>query len=368
MKAIRNLTLFFFILLGTSCHVARFFYFNVADMRDYKKFPQRSLTKAENPFVFVENSLDNNLYKIKFPKMQENEQKIQNWDMLLEETKSFSLLIIKNDSILFERYYSGDDRIYPSFSVAKSYLSALIGIAIDEGIIQSVNEPITNYLDFFENEGFDKITIEHLLNMKSGIDFKESYFNPFGDIAKYYYGRNLKKYVRSLEIKEKPGQNYEYISVNTLLLGMIIEKASGKKLYEYLDEKLWKPLGMEFEATMNVDSEKHDMAKSYCCINARSRDFAKFGRLFLNKGNWNGKQIISEEWIKKSIEIEYTDDAYSKYHYQWRIRKNGSYYAQGILGQFIYVNPKQNIIIVRNGKKKGINYWPSIFDYIAKNI
>ncbi len=367
MKAIRYLILFLFILLATSCHVARFFYFNVADMRDYKKFPQRSLTKAENPFVFAENIDDKHLYDIAFPKKMEEDLEISDWDMLFEESKTASFIIIKNDSILFERYYSGEDKIFPSFSVAKSFVSALIGIAIDEGIIQSVDEPITNYLDFFEDKGFEKITIEHLLNMQSGIDFKESYFNPFGDIAKYYYGLNLKKYVRSLKIKENPGQNYEYISVNTLLLAMIIEKASGKKLYEYLDEKLWKPLGMEFEATVNVDSEKNDMAKSYCCINARSRDFAKFGRLFLHKGNWNGKQIISEEWIKQSTETNCSDDAYSKYHYQWRVRKNGSYYAQGILGQFIYVNPKHNVIIIRNGNKKGINYWPSIFDYIAKN-
>jgi CubicO group peptidase (beta-lactamase class C family) len=369
MRKTNILILLIITLILNSCHVGRFFVYNFADMKDYKKFPQIELSKSDTPFKFKEDLDDKHLTDITFPERLMQDKEINSWDLLFEETKTLSFIIIKDDNILFERYSSGEmDEMYTSFSVAKSYISALIGIAIDEGKIKSVDEPITNYLDFFKNEGFEKITIEHLLNMESGIDFNENYFNPFGEVGQYYYGLNLKKYVTKLKIKEEPGKNYEYISVNTLLLGMIVEKATGMKVYEYLDEKIWKPLGMEFEATINVDSKKNDMTKSFCCINARSRDYAKFGRLYLNNGNWNGTQVISEEWVRKST--EYRKEATSSYYYQyqWRIGKSGGYFAQGLLGQFIYINPKKNIIIVRNAKKNGINNWLSIFDYIAKKI
>jgi CubicO group peptidase (beta-lactamase class C family) len=117
-----------------------------------------------------------------------------------------------------------------------------------------------------------------------------------------------------------------------------------------------------------VDSKKDDMTKSFCCINARARDYAKFGRLYLNNGNWNGKQIVSEEWVIKSTEYKKETSRSYYYQYQWRISKSGAYFAQGLLGQYIYVNPKKNMIIVRNGKKNGIHSWLSIFDYIAKKI
>jgi CubicO group peptidase (beta-lactamase class C family) len=213
-----------------------------------------------------------------------------------------AFLVIRNDSILYQWYRPGRDAsmIVPSFSMAKSYVSALVGIAIGEGAIKNAGEPITNYLDYLDKNKFSKITIQHLLDMQSGLHSIENYYNPFGDVAKYYYGRKLKKYTRRLKIKEEPGKNFEYISLNTQLLGLIVEKATGKSLTEYLQEKIWSQIGTEFDAGWSIDSKKYHTEKAFCCINARARDFAKFGRLYLRKGNWNGRQIVPEAWVEAS--------------------------------------------------------------------
>jgi len=335
-------------------------------MNDYKKFPAKEIKTSQPVFKFAELpnfkniSVPQNITSIKF----------SDFNDFLVKTKTLSLLVIKNDTIYYEKYLSDktEESIFTSFSVCKSFISALIGIAISEGHIKNVNEPITNYLDFFKDKRFREITIEHLLNMKSGIKFSENYFNPFGDVAKYYYGTHLKKYLKKLKIKEKPGVNYDYQSVNTLLLSQILEKATGKTTSDYLQEKIWKPLGMEWDATWSIDSKKGQTIKAFCCLNAHTRDYAKFGRLYLNKGRWNGKQIVPESWIDKSV--TFCKDSTQKlyYNYQWRVCKLGDFYAQGILGQFIYVYPEKNVIIVRNGSNYGISNWLDVFRYIAEHL
>jgi len=362
--------IFFVMALSlSSCHFGRMIIYNVADVNDYKKFPQLPLQKSEQPFYFAEKTvadLDTALY----PKQYIADDKITDWNSLFAETRTTSLLVIKNDTIVYEKYFMGNDEnsIFTSFSANKSFISALVGIAVAEGKIGSVKDPITKYLTFFKNPGFDKITIEHLLNMESGIRFRENYFNPLAEIGRYYYGRQLRKYVTTLKVKEDPGVNYEYISINTLLLGMIIENATGVALDKYYQEKLWSPLGMEFEATLNIASKKDNMVKSYCCLNARTRDFARFGRLYLNKGNWNGSQLVPADWVQTTITPIAKVRSSVYYKYQWRIDSNGNYWAQGLLGQYIFVNPTSKVIIVRTGKKYGSVDWPTLMAAISKNI
>ncbi|OIP02448.1 MAG: hypothetical protein AUJ97_05900 [Bacteroidetes bacterium CG2_30_32_10] len=359
-------SLLILLFIASSCHVARFFYYNAADMNDYKKFPSKEIKTSTTVYKFAESP---NLKNINIPQ-EITSLKFTDFNDFLVKSKTLSLLVIKNDTIYYEKYLSDktEESIFTSFSVSKSFVSALIGIAIGEGYIKNVNEPITNYIDYFTDKRFNNITIEHLLNMKSGIYFNENYFNPFGDIAKYYYGTNLKKYLKKLTIKEKPGVNYDYLSVNTLLLSQILEKATGKKTSDYLQEKIWKPLGMEWDASWSVDSKKNQTIKAFCGLNSHTRDYAKFGRLYLNNGNWNGKQIIPNNWIKNSI--TYSKDSTQKvyYNYQWRVCNLGDFYAQGVLGQYIYVYPEKNIIIVRNGSNYGIKNWLDVFRYIAIHI
>lgn len=349
-------------VLLSSCHVARFFWWNLADFDDGNKFPTVDIRKGNEAFYF-HNSLVN--YNFSVPSKFNNKRSSENFDHFLEDRKTVAFLVIRNDTILYQKYVEPftDSTLLPSFSISKAVVTALLGIAINEGYIYSVHEPITKYLPELTNPGFEKITIEHLLNMRSGIRFTEAYANPFADIPKFYYGKNLKRYITKLKIDEPPDQHYNYSGANTLLLSLTIERATGVRISDYLQNKLWINLGMEQDATWNIDSKKHQTIKSFCCINALTIDFAKFGRLYLNKGNWNGRQLIPESWIEKSTAImnNSRDSQGYPYTYQWRVLPNGAYFAKGVLGQYLLVYPEKNLIFVRMGKQYAGIDWADLF-------
>lgn len=342
-------------LLFSSCQLGRFAYYNFANITDHKIFPSRTIQKPTEAFKFPSTNK---------PFIQDSltitsggvATKIT-FEEYLISNKTVAYLVIKNDTILYENYFNryNEGSIVNSFSMAKSILSILVGCAIDDGYIQSTSEPITNYLEDLEDEGFKNITIEHVLNMTSGIHFNESYTNPFGDAATFYYGTNLPKAVSKMKITNTPGTQFAYSSGDSQVLGMVLDAALGEKtISTYLEEKIWKPLGMEYDATWSLDREKEGVEKTFCCVNARARDFAKIGRLYLNKGNWNGTQVVSKEWVENSTKIDTTNGSVAYYQHQWWINeKDNSFEAEGILGQHIYVNPEKNIIIVRLGEKVG---------------
>lgn len=352
-------------LLLNACQIGRFVFYNFADIKDYKKFPYRELKAAKQQFNF------HLALKSKSPKtITSKNNKDINFDDFLKDHKTVAFMIIQNDSIYYEKYFKGYDQasIVPSFSMAKSVTSILIGCAIDDGLIKSVDEPITNYLPQLKKNGLEKVTIKHLLQMTSGIKFNESYINPFGHVASFYYGRKLRNGVNKLKLKDEPGTKFKYISGNTQVLGMILESVlKEKSITTYLHEKIWQPLGMEYDASWSIDKKKDGIEKTFCCINARARDFAKIGRLYLNKGNWNGKQLVAKNWVNESTKIDTSNGSAAYYQYQWWILgKNGDYMAQGILGQFIYVYPAKNLIIVRLGKNVGGVQWWQFFQKIAE--
>jgi len=298
---------------------------------------------------------------------------IKNPDLaaFLQNNHTVAFLVVKNDTIVFEEYFAGYDEttIIPSFSVSKTFVSALVGIAVAEGYFQNTYQPVTKFLpELMEADTmFSLITLEDLLNMRSGIRFAESYGSPFSDMAKFYYGRHLKKYLTKLEIAAPPDEAYDYISVNTLLLAIAIERATGMPLNEYLSAKIWQPLGMEHDATMNIDSRQGNQIKGFCCLNARTRDFARFGRLYLNGGSWQGHQIIPQNWVEKSLTIinNSLDSQGYPYTYHWRVKPDGAIFAKGVLGQYIYVDVEKNIIIIRLGKKSAGVHWPGFFEDIC---
>ncbi len=347
-------------ILLTSCQLGRFVFYNFADIKDHKKFQSRPLTAATSPFNFQITN------KGKFPKELNNIP----FDKYLEDNKTVAFLIIKNDTIQYEKYFKGYDKesIVPSFSMAKSVTSILIGCAIDEGLIKSVDEPITSYIPELKKNGLDKVTIKHLLQMTSGIKFNESYVNPFGDAASFYYGLNLRKEIGKMKLKTEPGKKFEYVSGNTQLLGLVLERSlKDKTITSYLQEKIWTPLEMEYDASWSIDRKKNGLEKTFCCLNARARDFAKIGRLYKNKGNWNGKQIVSQKWVEESTKLDTSEGSANFYQYQWWLpTPNEDFMAEGILGQFIYVNPKKDLIIVRLGKNEGKADWWTIFTSLAK--
>ena len=287
------------------------------------------------------------------------------WEAMDAASNTQGWLIIHNDSIVYERY-CGDfssDRMATIFSVSKSITSLLCGIAVDDGYIHSIDDPVTDYLPELKKKDpmWQKLTIRHLLDMKSGLDFDDTYeFTSLKDLkmlnamAKLNYGHNLMKQIKSLKFRCEPGTSRRYESMTAAILGVVIERASGKRFADYLSEKVWKPLGMESYALINIDSRKHDNAHTFGGISTTIKDLAKIGCLYLHNGMWNGKRIVSEEWINQTTEFDSNNVGY---HFNWyNINYEGyarpehsGYYALGICNQVLYVNPDNNLVMVRIG-------------------
>lgn len=346
--------------LFTSCMVGRFVWYNFSDITDHKIFPARDLPKSTQPFRFIEAQRTDSLGKVSLTIL----------DSLVEANNSVAFLIIRNDSLLFEKYYQGYEAnsTVASFSAAKSYTSALIGAALADGYLKSVDEKIITYLpELKDKKDFDKITIKHLLQMTSGIKANESYYNPFGQAAHLYYGRNMRAYIKRLKVDYEPGTQFAYRSINTQLLGLIVERATGKQLTAYLNDRIWSKLGPEYDASWSIDKKDNGLEKTFCCLNAKARDFAKFGRLYLNKGNWNGEQILPASWIETSTRPEKAEGSVYYYRYQWWMTRLG-YEASGLHGQYIFVCPEKNLIVVRLGKREGDIPWDAVFDRLAEKL
>jgi CubicO group peptidase (beta-lactamase class C family) len=361
MKSRVRLLFVLSVLLFSSCQLGRFAWYNFANITDHKIFPTRTLTLSDSPFTFFKG-------KQIAPKTIEINGKSQSFEAFLKEHKTVAFMVIRNDSILYENYFSGYDSssIVASFSMAKSYTSALIGCAIDDGLIINVNEPITKYIPEMSKNGFDKVTIKHLLQMTSGIAFNESYYNPFGDAATFYYGRQLDKKTIKLKLAKEPGTQFEYTSGSTQLLGLVLSRAlKTESITQYFERKLWKPMNMEFEGSWSLD-KKNGMEKTFCCLNARARDFAKFGRLYLNNGNWNGTQLVSPAWVEESTKADSSEGGVPYYKYQWWLETDNinQYCAQGHLGQYVFVDKEKKIIIVRLGSGYGNVDW----SYVASSL
>lgn len=355
------------LLLLSSCQLGRFIWYNFSDITDHKIFPARPLAVSTTPFVFYKDR-----QKQIAPKSIEINGEAHTFESFLADHETVAFMVIRNDSILYENYFSGYDSssIVASFSLAKSYTSALIGCAIDDGLILNVNEPITKYIPEMSKNGFDKVTIRHLLQMTSGIAFNESYYNPFGDAATFYYGRKLDKKTMKLKLARQPGTQFEYASGNTQLLGLVLARAlKTETITQYFERKLWKPMNMEFSGSWSID-KKNGREKTFCCINARARDFAKFGRLYLNKGNWNGTQLVSSSWVNESTQADRQEGGVAFYKYQWWLETDNlnQYCAQGHLGQYIFVDKVKNIIIIRLGSGYGKIDWTNIASSMADKL
>ncbi|MBK6443816.1 MAG: serine hydrolase [Bacteroidetes bacterium] len=359
------------VFVFQGCKVGRFVWYNFSDVTDYKIFPNRPLHKSATPFYFTEAQQNDAIEKRITIENYAHEK--MDMKIFLEKSPTVAFLIIRNDTLMYEKYFRDYEAGTPvaSFSMAKSYVSALIGIAIAEGKIKSEDEPVVNYLTELKGKkGWDKVTIHHLLQMASGVKFGEGYNTPFSGAASFYYGRTLRKSIARLKIEKEPMTGFDYKSVNTELLGLILERATGKHMTEYLDEKIWQPLGMEYDASWSIDKKNNGLEKAFCCINAKARDFAKFGRLYLNKGNWNGDQVVPAEWVKKSLTINTEPGAEWYYNRQWWLasKEDGDFSAVGHLGQYIYVYPKKNLIIVRLGVSRAKEEWISILKQVAKQF
>jgi CubicO group peptidase (beta-lactamase class C family) len=366
-------------LSAPSFYVTRSIFWGESDYKDLEKFPARAIHNGPSTFRFdklpVENPYASQIEAIA------REGSSGSLEDYLEASGTTAFLVVHDDDLLYERYADGYDEtsLHTSFSMAKSFASALVGIAIDEGHIKSVDEPITNYIPELRkrDERFGSITIRHLLTMSSGIKYEEGGTLPWSDEAddtKTYYATDLRELALNCRIEGEPGQYFEYNNYNPLLVGMILERATGMSVSRYLQQKLWKPLGMEADGSWSLDSTASGFEKMESGVNARARDFARFGMLFAKEGNWEGKQLISRRWVEESTRPDTTTDPSVDYQYFWWVdTPDGKHHfsARGNYGQYIYVAPEKDLVIVRLGKEegeRGYGYWTSLLEELATKL
>ncbi|MEM7114061.1 MAG: serine hydrolase domain-containing protein [Chloroflexota bacterium] len=385
--------------LSTSTFCGRIVRWGTPDFDDYKRMPQRVIEHDETAvfhFTPATSTSPLHTYKVEGEPLT----------AFLERTDTTAFIVIQDDQLLYEGYFNGYAQadINHAYSATKSFLSALIGIAIDEGHIASVTDPVTNYIPEL-GSAYDGITLRHLLQMQSGIAYSDPEILgvavPWGDGTVQTYGTDLRQSVLGKPIIEPPATTWDYNSTNSILLGMVLERATGLPIGDYLEAEIWRPLGMAYPAIWSVDSEENGLELSGKGLYARPIDFAKFGRLMANNGSWNGQQIISEAWVREStlyndpnqlvpkqlealipqalVAGEITADFAAKvtptryqYHW-WGYEKNGRYdfAAVGYAAQFIYISPDSKTVIVRNGTTRGglqDPEWNHLFFELVTNL
>ncbi|MDQ6673753.1 MAG: beta-lactamase family protein, partial [Chloroflexota bacterium] len=258
------------------------------------------------------------------------------------KTGTTAFLVLKDDALLVERYANGSshESIQTSFSVAKSFDSTLVGIAISEGLIGSVEDPIMRYLPELEGRGLDRVRLRDLLNMSSGLryDGAGSGGTPWQDDARTYYDPDLRQLALTVQPAGLPGRQWQYNNYHPLLIGLVLERTTGRSVSAYLSDKLWGQLGMEAPASWSLDSQHDGFEKMESGINARAVDFARFGRLFLRDGIWQGRHIVPRAWAEAATH-PVPGSPVDNYGYFWWIdtERPGRFYAWGNLGQYIYV-------------------------------
>ncbi len=359
------------LFMTASCTFSRTIFWNLAGQEDINRFPSKSIKADDEPFNFTDAQSKQELYIDQYSSEGSNAITLNKF--LENFNHNMAFIVIKNDSVIFERYadnYS-DESIFTTFSVSKSIISMLVGLALEEGKIKSLNDPIINYIPELKDKGFDKITIEHLLKHTSGIRFKERYVNPLdNDVARYYYGKDVYKAIEKLKIEHEPGQSFHYHSANTQLLGLILINATGQGISEYFETKIWSKIGTASDASWST-YEKQSVEKTFCCFNSTAIDLAKFGRLVMNGGNWNGEQLIPKSWIDQTHERDITGGSIWGYQYHMilGLKEYGDFMAQGLYDQYIYMMPEKDIVIVsvNNTHKPTVN-WRLVFLQIVDQL
>lgn len=279
---------------------------------------------------------------------------------VLEEYDSTAFLVLHNGQIRHEVYWDNysELRNSNSFSAAKSIVSILVGIALDEGRIDSLDQPVADFLPSFDTPEKRPIHIRDVLRMASGLDFEENYEKPVSDTAKAYYGADLPGLIADLGVEAAPGTQYRYKSGDTQILGMILEKATGRTLAEYASEKLWQPLGAVHDAQWSLDAGG-GVEKAFCCFYSNAHDFARIAYLYLQDGEFHGQQVVSADYVRQSITAHGLSGPGGQltdyYGYQWWLLKHQGhdiFYARGIRGQYLFAIPDLDMVVVRLGHRR----------------
>ncbi|MCU0447837.1 MAG: beta-lactamase family protein [Microscillaceae bacterium] len=346
-----GLVIFFFILTAFPQYnyLRKVFYYQKTSLSDYQIFANRTVKAAKQPQIW-DKAPDYNQAKIPADQLKE-----------VEGYGTVAFLVIQNGKIKFEQYWQGyhENSLSNSFSVAKSIVSLLIGIARDEGKIKSLDQKVADYLPEFKTGKKADIRIKDLLTMSGGLNWSEAYLNPLATVANGYFGEDIAQVINDLQVSEEPGKKFSYESGDTQILGFVLAKATGKSISEYASEKLWQPLGAKNDALWSLD-KADGKEKAFCCFNTNARDFARLGQLVLQKGKWNDRQIVSEKYLQEATSAAaHLQDAEGNpvdfYGYQfWRVKHQNLQipYMRGVGGQFIFIIPDKNAVIVRLGHRR----------------
>ncbi|GGH09578.1 serine hydrolase domain-containing protein [Pedobacter zeae] len=335
----------------------------------YKIFPQEISHKSDSAFHFIRTTQPRN--DLDTLHVQDGNNRLIPLKTYLKNGQINAFIVIRNDSVLYERYDKGysDSTLSTLFSGAKSMISIMIGQALADGHIKSLNDKVTQYVpELKSNPAFGQITLKNLLDMKSGLEFKDALGGIvkafFSDEAKYYYTDDMKAQLMKVKLVNKPGTVWVYKSIDPILLGWVLKKASGKSVAKYFETHIWKQVGAEYNATWGLD-QLNGLTNTASRFQVTPIDLAKIGRLYLNKGRFNGSQVVPENWVNQSINIGNETPASAKgwqksaHHYLWWIPQEGDkgdYAAEGMLGQRLYVDPKTNTIIVQFADHGAGNY------------
>ena len=345
-----------------------------ADVDDWRRFPARAVAARGEPLSlrFAPDGGAALLARLTAPAAT-GEVPL---DRFLADTQTTAFVVLRDDEVLIERYYGSADRlsVSTSFSVAKSFLSSLVGVAIASGRISSVDDPVTKYVPELlqRDERFAQVTLRHLLSMSSGLRYDEVGL-PWSDDSLTYYDPDLRRLaLHATTVERQPAQAFHYNNYNPLLLGLVLERAVGKPVATQLQDGLWGPAGMEFDASWSLDSAASGFEKLESGVNARALDFARFGLLYLNEGRRGERTVLPADWVRDSTSPQSGAGAPARgYGYFWWLQGDAQtprYMARGNKGQFIYVAPDQRLVIVRLGREFGYGRWPSLLDELATRI
>ncbi len=337
--------------------IARGIMWGDSDADDWKRFPTRTMQASPEPVVFAAGA------PIAFPeRLFEEDSGSYSLDAFLQQTNTTALIILHGDEVIYEEYFNGGNRTATvmSFSAAKSFLSTLVGIAIDEGAIHSLDDPITAYVPELAKHDprYADITLRHLITMSSGLRWERT-SAAIDDSFISYYAPDLRAAALDVPIVGPPGASFTYNDYNPLLLGMALERATGVSVSEYMETRLWQPMGAEGEASWSLDSEQSGFEKTFAGLNGRAIDFAaKLGWLYLNEGRNGERQVVPAAWVEAAV-TDATGDGYG--YYWWIDAERGGYWAEGDKCQYIYVYPPANLVLARTGRDCGthpnIGHW-----------
>lgn len=347
------------MLMLPGCYGVRSVLRNAPGLNDARFFAYRKAQPAAEPIAYtrVPEAHLGQRFTVRF------EEFLYTLDEAFDRSPAVALLVIRNDSILYEQYRDGfgPDRMYTSFSIAKNFVNSLVGVAIQHGWIQSIEQPVTDFLpELRDRPGYDRIRLRHLMQMTSGIRFRDEKLNLLSNHARLYYGRHLDRATLKLNIAEPPGQTFDYNSGNTQLLGMILRRVSGQTLTALLEQYIWQPMGAAGPAHWSLD-EPDGVEKAFCCIQARPLDFARYARMYSHSGLARGDTVLSPDWVQYTYTPDTTEGSSWDYHFHWNTwsHRYRLKVTLGLYNQFLLVYPEENIQIVAfmqpNLKKN--HYW-----------